>query len=216
MTQVTMETLEAGGFEGIIKEGAEAFDWDRGEANAIAPHPCFVHHRDAGGWCERDATMEAYDIPFCEVHGAEIKAGILAEIYHDAGSALEDAYASEDTSMNPAAWVHLDGGRWDMVRRCAEAEEEQDAALVRAYPVAKLEERVDSETIEHDYHKPNPNKDPVDIFFDARMYTLRLMRLSWSTGQNWMLEVLEEEREGASAQLAFALALRAQKIGQAV
>jgi hypothetical protein len=48
------------------------------------------------------------------------------------------------------------------------------------------------------------------------MYTLRLMRLSWSTGQNWLLEVLEEEREGASAQLAFALALQAQKTGQAV
>ncbi len=176
MTQVTMETLEAGGFEGIIKEGAEAFEWTR------VPLPCFVHHRDAGGWCERDAAMEAYDIPFCEVHGAEIKAGILAEIYHDAGKVLE-----------------------------AEA-----AALVLAYPVAKLEERVDPETTERDYHKPNPNKDPVDIFFDARMYTLRLMRLSWSAGQNWMLEVLEEEREGASAQQAFALALRAQKTGQAV
>ena len=84
MTQVTMETLEAGGFEGIIKEGAEAFDGDR------APLPCFVHHRDAGGWCERPATMEAYEIPFCEVHGAEIKAGILAEIYHDAGKVLDD------------------------------------------------------------------------------------------------------------------------------
>jgi len=174
------------------------------------------HHRDAGGWCERPAVLEAYEFPFCEVHGAEIKAGILAEIYHDAGNVLEDASASEDTSMNPAAWVHLDGGWRDMVRRCAEAEEAQDAALVRAYPVAKLEERVDPETTERDYHKPNPNKDPVDIFFDARMYTLRLMRLSWDVGQHWMLEVLEEEREGASAQLAFALALHAQKIGAPV
>ncbi len=118
--------------------------------------------------------------------------------------------------MNPAAWVHLESGRREMTRRCSEAEKAQDAALVRAYPVAKLEERVDPETIEHDYHNPNPNKDPVDIFFDARMYTLRLMRLSWSAGQNWLLEVLEEEREGASAQLAFALALSAQKTGQAV
>jgi len=185
MTQVTMEILEAGGFEGIIKEGAEAFDGDRGEANAIAAWPCFVHHRDAGGRCERGATMEAYDIPFCEVHGAEIKAGILAEIYHDAGNVLEDASASEDTSMNPASWVHLDGGRWGMVHRCVEAEKAQAAAL-------------------------------VDIYFSARMHTLRLMRLSWSAGQHWMLEVLEEEREGASAQLAFALARRAQKTGQAV
>jgi hypothetical protein len=209
MTQVTMESLEAGGFEGIIKEGSEAFGGDR------APRPCFVHHRDAGGWCERGATMEAFGIAFCEVHGAEVKAGVLAEIYHDACSVLEDAYGLEDSSMNPASWVHLDGGRREMARRCAEAEEEQAAALVRAYPMAL--ERVDPETRARDYNKPNyDNDDPVDIFFDARMHTHRLMRLSWSVGEYWILEVLEEEREGASAQLAFALALRAQKTGQAV
>ncbi len=207
MTQVTMETMEAGGFDGMIKEGLEAFGGDR------APRPCFVHHRDAGGWCERDATMEAYGIAFCEAHGAEAKAGILAEIYHDAGNVLEAAYGPEDSSMNSAAWVHLDGGRRKMARRCAEAEEEQAAALVRAYPV--IEERVDPETSARDYNEPNlDNDDPVDIFFDARMHTLRLMRLSWSVGEYWILEVLEEEREGASAQLAFALTLRAQKTGQ--
>ena len=118
--------------------------------------------------------------------------------------------------MNSAAWVHLDGGRWDMARRCVEAEEEQTAALVRAYPVAKLEERVDPETSARGYNETIDNADPVDIFFSARMHTLRLMRLSWSAGHHWMLEVLEEQREGASAQLAFALALRAQKIGEPV
>jgi len=51
---------------------------------------------------------------------------------------------------------------------------------------------------------------------DVRMHLHRLMRLSWSVGQDWILEVLEEEREGASAQLAFALELRAQQTGQPV
>ena len=72
MTQVTMETLEAGGFDGMVKENPEAFD------GFPAPLPCFVHHKDAGGWCERTATTQVYDTAFCEVHGAEVKAGLLA------------------------------------------------------------------------------------------------------------------------------------------
>ncbi|MCA1716001.1 MAG: hypothetical protein LC781_03780 [Actinobacteria bacterium] len=48
----------------------------------------------------------------------------------------------------------------------------------------------------------------------ARMHMHRLMRLSWSVGEYWILEILEEERQGASAQLAFALELRARKTEQ--
>lgn len=47
MTKQTMESLEASGFDGMIQEGPDAFDGYDG-----AP-PCFVHHRYAGGWCER-------------------------------------------------------------------------------------------------------------------------------------------------------------------
>ncbi len=208
MTHPTMETLEASGFEGMIREGLRAFGGDR------APRPCFVHHEDAGGWCERAATVEAFGIGFCEVHGAEVKAGVLAEIYHDAGEVLKD-FGPNDSSMNVAAWTHLDVGWREMTRRCVEAEEAQAAALLLAYPFNP--ERVDSETNAHNYHSPLPaNDDPVDIFFDARMLVHRLMRLSWSVGQDWILEVLEEERQAASAQLAFALELRAQKLGQPV
>jgi hypothetical protein len=207
MTQMTMESLEASGFDGMIKEGPEAFGGDR------APRPCFVHHKDAGGWCERTGTMEAFGIGFCEVHGAEVKAGILAEIYHDAGNVLGD-FGPNDSSMNVAAWMYLNVGRREMTRRCVEAEHAQAAALLTAYPV--IEERVDMETRSRDFRVPNINDDPVDVFMDARMHVLRLMRLSWSVGQDWILEVLEEEREGASAQLAFALELRAQQTGQPV
>ena len=48
------------------------------------------------------------------------------------------------------------------------------------------------------------------------MYLLKLMRLSWSVGQYWLLEQLEGERQGASAQLAFALELRSQRTGQPI
>ena len=159
--------------------------------------------------------MRVYDMNFCEVHGAEIKAGILAEIYHDAGNVLEDLYGPEDSSMNVAAWVYLYSGKRAMARRVVEAEEAQVKALRRAYPLNP--ERVDRETFGHDWHAPNySNDDPVDVYFDARMHVLRLMRLSWSVGQYWLLEDLEKERQGASARLAFALELRVQKTGQPV
>jgi len=206
MTHPTMESLEASGFEGIIQEGPDVF------ADYPHPLPCFVHHRDAGGWCERPASMRAYQMNFCEVHGAEVKAGIMAEIYHDAGNVLDDV-GPDDSSMNVAAWVHLDEGRRAMARRTVEAEKEQASALVRAYPLNP--ERVDSETSAHDYSSP-ANDDPVDIFMAARMHVHRLMRLSWSVGEDWLLEILEEERQAASAQLAFALEIRARQLGQPV
>ncbi len=204
MTHPTMESLEASGFEGMIREGPEAFGG--------YSRPCFVHHRDAGGWCERTATIEVFGIGFCEVHGAEIKAGIMAEIYHDAGNVLKD-FGPNDSSMNVAAWVHLDEGHRALLDRAVDAEEAQARALVQAYPLNP--DRVDTETSCRDFRAPNnDNDDPVDIYFEARMHTHRLMRLSWSVGQDWILEVLEEERQAASAQLAFALALRAQQLGQ--
>lgn len=207
MTKLTMEGLEASGFEGIIQEGPDAFG-DYG-----GPRRCFVHHRYAGGWCERPAVMQVYDIGFCEVHGAEAKAGALAELYHDAGNALADMSCYEDSSVNVAAETYIAVGKEEMTRRCIMAEETQVAALIEAYPV--IEEYVDPETRGHDYFARNQaNADPVDVFFDARIHVYRLMRLSWSVGQYWMLEILEEERQGASAQLAFALLDRAQKTGQ--
>lgn len=209
MTKITMESLEASGFEGMIQEGPDAFNRYSG------PLPCFVHHRDAGGWCERTGVMQVYGISFCEVHGAEASAGALAELYHDAGNAIEDISGSEDVSANVVADAYLIIGRDEMARRGVEAEEAQAAALVEAYPV--IEEHVDPETRDHDYLNPDHgNKDPVDVFFDARMHLYRLMRLSWSVGERWMLEILEEERQAASAQLAFALLDRARKTGQPV
>jgi hypothetical protein len=182
-----MESLEASGFEGIIKEGSDLY------VDYSTPPPCFVHHTEAGGWCERPAAMRAYEMDFCEVHGAEVKAGIMAEIYHDAGNVLEDAYGPEDSSTNAAAWVHLNVSVREMAHRCIEAEEAQVEALRRAYPL--IPERVDTETREHDYGVPNhANDDPVDMYFDSRIHVLRLMRLSWSVGQYWLFEQLEKER----------------------
>lgn len=36
--------------------------------------PCFVRHPDAGGQCEHPATVWAYGLHFCGVHGEELAA----------------------------------------------------------------------------------------------------------------------------------------------
>lgn len=51
--------------------------------------PCFVHHEDAGEWCERTATMRVYGLCFCDEHGEEARAGALLEAYEDAGDFFE-------------------------------------------------------------------------------------------------------------------------------
>ncbi len=206
MTKQTMESLEASGFGGMIQEGPDAFD---GYDGAL---PCFVHHRYAGGWCERPGVMQVYGISFCEVHGAEVKAGVMAEIYHDAARDIEDMSRYEDSSANVVMETYLSIGHRELTNRCIEAEEAQVVALQRAYPV--IEKHVGPETSEHDYYDTHGNPDPGDMYMDARMHTHKLMRLSWSVGEYWILEILENEREHASAQLAFALEDRARKTGQ--
>jgi hypothetical protein len=48
--------------------------------------PCVVHHEDAGGRCQRAATVRMYNVlNFCPEHGEEARVGALLEAYHDAG-----------------------------------------------------------------------------------------------------------------------------------
>ncbi len=198
MTKLTLESLEASGFEGIIREEPLA-----------GGMPCFVHHREAGGWCEHTAVMRAYDMNFCEAHGAEIKAGVMAEIYHDAYNVLTDLARREHPDINAVTDAYQTIGRDEMAGRCASAQEAEDFALLKAYPLR--EDLVDTET-RHHYEAPDPrNDDPSDVFSRARMHALKLMRLSWQAGEYWTLEGLELGRQGASVQLAYALALDARR-----
>jgi hypothetical protein len=197
MTKQGLERLEASGFDGMIREGADAF------GGSGLKMRCSVHHRHAGGWCERDAVMEIYGLSFCEVHGAEAKAGALAELYHDAGVYLEDRYNPHAREDNVAALELIAAGRDEMMRRCSEAEDAQDELIRRAYPV--IPEQVCSETRAYDPYAQSSDASPVDVYMDARMHAHKLMRLSWSVGEYWILEDLEEHRESASAQLVWAL-----------
>lgn len=206
MTKQILDGVEAEGFDGMIQEGPGAFERYSG------PLRCFVHHRHAGGWCERPGVMQIYGLSFCEVHGAEAKAGALAEIYHNAGNALEDLLGPEDSSANVAALAVIHAGIEEVRTRCIEAEKAQDDLVRRAYPV--IPEQVDPETTEYDPFTPSEAFSPADVYMDARIHVHRLMRLSWSVGQYWSLESLEEHRESVSAQLAWALEDVERKVGK--
>ncbi len=72
---------------------------ERGTAEALARAltederalelPCWVRHPSAGGSCPRRASTIVYGLLFCEVHGAEARAGALEELYGDACDYLE-------------------------------------------------------------------------------------------------------------------------------
>lgn len=101
---------------------------------------------------------------------------------------------------NPGkGFVPVDAGSG---RRSLEYEELEEAALRRAYPT--IPERVCAETVAFDYRLgPDnwyvPGDPPTDAFEDARRLLCKMMRLAYEEGADWLVEVLEYEREGASA-----------------
>lgn len=174
--------------------------------------PCFVRHPDAGGLCGREAARMVYGLLFCEEHGAEATAGALSELYQDAADVLERLDSPNLPHPNQEAADALDAA-WRRFFRLG-SEHEGEAALRRAYPV--IPERVDAETTAYDYRvfdPAGPSGQPTGAFDDARRLLCKQMRLAYEEGADWLVEILEYEREGASAQLAFALEDYEKKVG---
>jgi hypothetical protein len=213
---MTEKTMERAAFVRERSGTAEALARPLNEAEFGRGLPCWVRHPSAGGSCERKATTMVYGMLFCEDHGAEATAGALGELYRDAGDVLErmdnphvPLSNAEASRVLEAAWRELDRGR----KGCDDVEE---ALLRRAYPV--IPERVCYETVAFDYrldpeNPHGPDDEPTYIYDHARGLLCKLMRLAYQAGADWAVEVLELERESASAQLAFALEDYERKVG---
>lgn len=179
--------------------------------------PCWVRHPNAGGLCgRRPATTMVYGLLFCEVHGAEARAGALAELYKDAGDFLGTLDNPHVPRPNAEALRALRAAREDLETRGREHEDAEDAALGRAYPT--IPERVCRETVGFDYRLGpdnmfGPREQPTDVYRDARHLLCKQLRLAYEESADWLVEVLEYEREAASAQLAFALEDYERKMG---
>jgi hypothetical protein len=163
--------------------------------------PCFVHHEDAGGRCEREATMMVYGLQFCEIHGAEIKAGALEELFQDAADMLERPDNPHVPALNPAAALALRSGRDLLIGATAEAGEAGEVAMRRAY--AEVPERVREMAVRfcRDEQEYGPEY-AVDRLRDVRLLLHKLMRLACDKGEDWLVEQLELERESTTAQIA--------------
>jgi hypothetical protein len=166
------------------------------------PLPCFVHHPDAGGLCERPAIIEVYGLAFCEIHGAEVKAGALAELFQDATEELERPNNPHVPELNPAALLARRSSVSLLTKACVEAETEGAEAMRRAYPL--IPERVCGETVAFFKNKQIEEPLPGDVYQDARFLLHRFMRLAYDAKHTWLVEVLEGERESVAAQAAFA------------
>jgi hypothetical protein len=86
--------------------------------------------------CDRPAALYVYGQAYCGVHGAEIRAGALVELYRHAALDLERVGSSEygaATDNRAAVWA-LSEAVAVLDARCEEAEREEDEALLAAWP----------------------------------------------------------------------------------
>ena len=173
-----------------MREGAEAFADMRELLERGGPLPCVVGWHGSLEECGRDATMEVYGLSFCEIHGAECKAGALEEFYFDAGEFLGRLDNKAVRNPNAAALLMLREAVSELTERTIAAEEVADDALARAYPAS-------GEEPDPDYFAG------YDHLRDVRVLLHRMMRLAFEAEETWLVELLEPERENVAAQLAY-------------
>ncbi len=165
--------------------------------------PCYVHHEDAGGRCERMATMQVYGLAFCEAHGAEVRAGALLEGYEDAGHFFDRFRNPRTPDVSEIVERELEA----VVNRMR-GEGPDDAAYQDALRLAYLDV---PEKVRAGVHTWEEDTDygkelgPVDCLLDTLMTMHRLLRLAFEDAESWLVEVLEYEREAVAAQAAYAL-----------
>jgi hypothetical protein len=174
----------------LVLEGDEVLERLSGPRGQV---PCFVRHPDAGGKCLNLAVMKVYGLPFCEIHGAEAKAGALEEFYYDAANFLARLDNPHVLEPNPAALHALReavSGLRKEERRATDGS--SDAALRKAYPV--IPERVDEDALDFDYDDrgQEPRETPVDWNYRSRMLIHKLMRDAHEAGHDhYLVEMLE-------------------------
>ncbi len=194
------------GAENLVREGAEAFAGMRELIEEGGPLPCVVGLHSSLEECGRAATMEVYGLSYCEIHGAECKAGALAEIYHDAAQEVGRPLNGHVAPMTPEAERVLQAASDELTALVRDAEEDEEL-LVRAFPLVR--ERVCAGTLEY-VEAPDAwgrYSPPYDTHRSVRVLIHRLMRVAYEEGEGWLVETLEPRREETAAQAAYALAL---------
>jgi hypothetical protein len=168
--------------------------------------PCWVGHGPDVESCKRPSTFRVYGINLCPEHGEEAALGAFEEMHQDAHDLLERFDGPHVVALsNP--WVQRVMAEWERTvpaDELAHAERTEDA-LLRAFPFRA--DRADPETAADIADRFFGNGHPVDRWRDERQDIHHLMRVAFGRGMTWAVETLEQEREHAAAQCAYAVAL---------
>ncbi len=165
---------------------------------------CVVRHPDAGGRCQRTAAIKMYGmLNFCPEHGEEAKVGALMELYQDAGYFFDRFRNPHTPDLNNLVERELAAA---IVRMNDEGPSDSDhyRALSRAYPNPPEGVREMIAQWERD-ERANRGPTPLDLLLDSYYTLCKLMRIAFEDGEDWLVEMLEHERQETAAQAAFAL-----------
>jgi hypothetical protein len=163
-----------------------------------------VRHEDAGGRCQKAATIKMYEmLNFCPEHGEEAKVGALMELYQDAGYFFDRFRNPHTPDLNNLIERELAAA---IVRMNDEGPSDDDhqRALSRAYPNPPEGVRGMIAQWERDC-RANRGPTPLDLLLDSLFTIYKLMRLSFEDGEDWLVEILEYQRQETAARAACAL-----------
>ncbi len=166
--------------------------------------PCVVRHPDAGGRCQRTATVKMYGIlNFCPEHGSEARIGAEMELYQDAGYFFDRFRNPHVPDLNDLVERELAAA---IVRMNDEGPSDEDhyRALSLAYPNPPEKVREIILLWERDC-RANRGPMPVDLLLDSLQTLHKLMRLAHEDGEDWLTEILEYQRQETAARAACAL-----------
>jgi hypothetical protein len=164
--------------------------------------PCVVRHPDACGPCGRTATMKLYGLlNFCPEHGEEARIGADMERHYDAGYFFDRFRNPHVPDLNSLVERELE----DAVGRMNEggpSDNDYYRTLARAYP--EPPEYVREQLLRWERDERNGGDPPVDLLLDSLMTVRKLMRFAHEDGEDWLVEILEHERQELAARAAFA------------
>ncbi len=165
--------------------------------------PCVVRHPDARGRCQRTATVKMYNIlNFCPEHGAEARVGALMELYQDAGYFF-DRFRNPHTPDLNNLIEHELAAAVDRMRSEGPSDDDHYRALSRAYPNPPEGVREMIRLWERD-ERANGGPAPVDLLLDSYYSLCKLMRIAFEDGEDWLVELLEDQRQETAARAACA------------
>jgi hypothetical protein len=165
--------------------------------------PCVVRHPDAGGRCQRTATVKMYNIlNFCPEHGNEARVGALMEAYQDAGHFFDRFRNPHVPDLNPI----VEGELAAVLSRMHEegpSDADHERALLLAYPNPPEGVRGMIALWAED-ERANRGPTPLDLLLDSYYTICKLMRIAYEDGEDWLVELLEEQRQETAARAACA------------